>query len=114
MTPTSLLYVFVAFFAGYVVARLDSIYAVLTKKAGADGGTFLMAATAPPARGVRQQQEQAAAEARIAQVSIDTTTVVTPVKTDDIKKSADVALGSVTKQSDTLDSSVSKLAQLKR
>lgn len=112
MTTATLLYLFLSFVAGYVVARLDAIYSTLRGKESG-GGAFLMASSAAASRNTRAQ-EQKAAEDRIARVSIDTTTVVTPVKTDGMKKVSTAEIGSVTKQNDTLNSSVSKLAQLKR
>lgn len=110
-STTYLVVAVIAFIVGYIVGRIDSIYATLTGQK-TSGGTFLMAASSDPSAAKKAAQKEA--EARVAKVSIDSTTVVTPVKTDTMQKVSDVAIGSVTKQSDTLDASVSKLAQLKR
>jgi len=95
------------FIVGYSVARLDGIYSLLRQ---------------PPANTLpepssffapKHAKKPAAVAARVAQVAIDDSTFVTDIKTDNISKVNELELGKTTTQQDTLNQSVSKLAQLK-
>lgn len=52
-------------------------------------------------------------EERVAQIAIDSSKFVTDIRTDNINKVTDIVLGTTTTQQDTINQSVSKLAQLK-
>lgn len=109
-----ILFIGCAFAAGYVVARLDSIYARLTGKSAAGGGTVLLAENRMhPAAEAVQKQRQMEIDRKVAAVSIDDSKFVAPIRTDAIQKVTPLELGTTTKQADTLNESVSKLAQLK-
>ena len=100
-----------AFVAGYVVARLDSIYTALSaRQAGAAHAPQLRD---HPAVAAVKKQRQEEIDRKIAAVTIDNSTFVAPVNTANIQKVTDIELGTTTKQADTLDQAVSKLAQLK-
>jgi hypothetical protein len=87
---------------GYLLGRLDLFYR------GA-------ASSAPPSffRQAARSRDNDDAVDRVARVSIDERKVVTDIKTDNIKKVTALELGSKTVQQDTINQSVSKLAQLK-
>jgi histidinol-phosphate/aromatic aminotransferase/cobyric acid decarboxylase-like protein len=93
--------------AGYALARLDGIYSLLRQQPAnnlpAPSSFFA----------TKLDKKQAAVEARVAQVSIDESKFVTDIKTDNISKVNELELGKTTTQQDTLNQSVSKLAQLK-
>ena len=92
---------------GYVIARLDGIYSLLRQQP---------ASTLPEPSSFfakKHDRKQAAVEARVAQVSIDESKFVTDIKTDNISKVNELALGKTTTQQDTINQSVSKLAHLK-
>lgn len=104
----------VAFFAGYLVARLDSIYAALSRREIAgNGGALLAEMREPPVVAAIKKQGQEEIDRKVAAVTIDSSKFVTPINTAEIQKVTAVELGTTTKQTDTLNQSVSKLAQLK-
>jgi hypothetical protein len=104
-------------FAGYLCARLDYIYVRLRE--WHEGASQIPQATgffsqqsdkaARQATSPAKTQTQAVAE----KIDIDTRTVVTEINTAGIKKGSEVELGTTTAKQDTLNESVSKLAQLK-
>jgi histidinol-phosphate/aromatic aminotransferase/cobyric acid decarboxylase-like protein len=92
---------------GYVIARLDGIYSLLRQQP-------INNLPAPSSFFAKKHDKQrAAAEERVAQVSIDERKFVTDIKTDNIQKVNELELGNKTTQQDTINQSVSKLAQLK-
>lgn len=104
-------------FAGYLCARLDYIYVRLRE--WHEGASQIPQATgffsqhadkaARQTSGQTKTQTKAVAE----KIDIDTRTVVTEINTAGIKKGSEVELGTTTAKQDTLNESVSKLAQLK-
>lgn len=92
---------------GYVIARLDGIYSLLRQQPVNN----LPAPSSFFAK--KHDKARAEVEEKVSQISIDTSKFVTEIKTDNISKVNDVALGKTTTQQDTLNQSVSKLAQLK-
>lgn len=107
---TTLLFLLCAFVAGYVVARLDSIYVALS---GRKSGTTPLAEMRDQPVATIKKQRQEEIDRKVAAVTIDNSTFVAPVNTATIQKLTDIELGTTTKQADTLDQAVSKLAQLK-
>lgn len=104
------------FLLGYLFARLDFLYVVLRKIYDyGDGGQALVAQTRPTSFFEKEKKEAKAAEVKqqLGKIDIDTRTVVTKIDTDSIQKGSEVELGRVTAQEDTINASVSKLAQLK-
>lgn len=102
-------YILLAFALGYLTGRADSLYRALRDKYGPvpKAGFF---AEAAPAR-----QPQSVGQSPAAKISIDERKVVAEISTAGIAKSASAAseLGTKIVQSDNIDASVSKLAQLK-
>lgn len=92
---------------GYMLARLDSIYSLLREQPVNN----LPAPSSFFAK--KHDKSRAEVEERVAQVSIDERKFVTDIRTDTISKVNDVELGNKTTQQDTINQSVSKLAQLK-
>lgn len=93
---------------GYVIARLDGIYSLLRHQREAD--------TLPQPSSFfakKRDKLQAEVEERVAQIAIDSSKFVTDIRTDNINKITDIVLGTTTTQQDTINQSVSKLAQLK-
>jgi histidinol-phosphate/aromatic aminotransferase/cobyric acid decarboxylase-like protein len=92
---------------GYVIARLDGIYSLLRQQPVNN--------LPEPSSFFAKKHDKARAEIeeKVGQISIDTSKFVTEIKTDNISKVNDVELGKKTTQQDTLNQSVSKLAQLK-
>lgn len=92
---------------GYVIARLDGIYSLLRHQPVNN--------TPEPSSffATKLDKKQTAVEARVAQVSIDERKFVADIKTDNIQKVNELELGNKTTQQDTINQSVSKLAQLK-
>lgn len=103
------------FILGYVVARLDSIYAALCRRESSTGERALLAEMreAPAVATIKKQRQQEEIDRKVAAVTIDSSKFVAPISTAEIQKVTDVELGKTTKQTDTLNQSVSKLAQLK-
>ena len=92
---------------GYVIARLDGIYSLLRQQS-------VNTPPAPPSFFAKKRDTvQAAVEERVSQISIDDSKFVTDIRTDNISKINNVELGKTTTQQDTINQSVSKLAQLK-
>ena len=91
---------------GYIVGRLDFLV-FLTKCSDA------AAAVSPAAVKPRGFFDQPDVKKATAPLDIDTRKFVNPVKTDDLTKAADTSLGKTTVAQDDIQSSVSKLAQLK-
>lgn len=92
---------------GYLIARLDSIYSLLRQQPAnnlPEPSSFFA---------TKLDKKQTAVEARVAQVAIDERKFVADIKTDNISKVNELELGKKTTQQDTLNQSVSKLAQLK-
>lgn len=97
-----------AFAVGYLAGRADAIYRALRDKYGPAPRAGFFAEEAP----ARRPQQPSAPGAKI---SIDERKVVAEINTAGIAKSAEAVseLGTKTVQSDNIDASVSKLAQLK-
>jgi hypothetical protein len=95
---------------GYLLARLDAVYTMLR-----DNQTGLTLEQRQPSSFFAKKHDKARAEVeeRVGQISIDASKFVTDIRTDNIKKITDTVLGKTTTQQDTLNQSVSKLAQLK-
>lgn len=96
---------------GYLLARLDAIYTLLRAKQ--ESGLLLEQRQPSSFFAKKHDRERAAVQEKIGGISIDTSTFVTEIKTDTMQKVNDVAMGKTTTQSDTINQSVSKLAQLK-
>jgi histidinol-phosphate/aromatic aminotransferase/cobyric acid decarboxylase-like protein len=92
---------------GYVIARLDGIYSLLRQQPANN----LPAPSSFFAK--KHDNKQAAVEERVSQITIDDRKFVADIKTDNIQKLNELELGKKTTQQDTLNQSVSKLAQLK-
>lgn len=106
----------VGFVCGYLFARLDYIY--VRMREFHEGASQIPRATGffaqrmeSAATGKRTGQTQAHAVAE--KIDIDTRTVVTEIDTKGIQKGSEVEMGKTTSQQDTINDSVSKLAQLK-
>lgn len=103
-----------AFGLGYFFARLDAIYAVLRSTRGPGSGSLIMESQAAPRDFfTKERRADADSPVRTAPINIDTRTVVTHINTAGIEKGSDVEMGTTTAQEDTLQASVSKLANLK-
>lgn len=104
----------ISFLAGYFFARLDFFYVALRRL---HGDNFIV--DAPGAHSTSfierttSRAKQADTQEKLSKISIDTSTVVTKIDTDGIQRGSDVELGKTTSQEDTINASVSKLAQLK-
>lgn len=106
------------FLLGYFFARMDFLYTVLRKVHGVDGGPSLIMESRVQSPTSFFEKEKKAAKAaetkeKLGKIDIDTRTVVTKIDTDAIQKGSDMELGKTTAHEDTLNASVSKLAQLK-
>jgi hypothetical protein len=95
---------------GYFLARLDAVYAMLR-----DNQAGLTREQRQPTSFFTKERrrEQADVEEKVGQISIDASKFVTDIRTDNIQKVTDIVMGKTTTQQDTLNQSVSKLAQLK-
>jgi hypothetical protein len=105
---SEIVYLLLAFALGYLTGRADSLYRVLRDKFAPAPKAGFFSEQAPYCR--PQQNGQPAPK-----ISIDERKVVTEISTAGIAKSSEAAeeLGTKTVQSDNIDASVSKLAQLK-
>lgn len=104
------------FVLGYFIARMDFLYVVLKKIHGGGGGSLIMESRETPVSFFEKEKKaakQAEVKEKLGKIDIDTRTVVTKIDTDTIQKGSDVELGRTTAQEDTINASVSKLAQLK-
>lgn len=105
------------FVLGYFIARMDFLYVVLKKIHGEGGtGTLIMESREKPTSFFEKEKKaakQAEVKEKLGKIDIDTRTVVTKIDTETIQKGSDVELGRTTAQEDTINASVSKLAQLK-
>lgn len=92
---------------GYIIARLDGIYSLLRQQP--------QSSLPAPSSFFAKKHDIARAEVqeKVGQIEIDASKYVTDIRTDNIKKITDTVLGKTTTQSDTINQSVSKLAQLK-
>ena len=92
---------------GYIIARLDGIYSLLRRQP--------QSALPAPSSFFAKKHDTARAEVqeKVGQIEIDASKFVTDIRTDNIKKVTDIVMGKTTTQSDTINQSVSKLAQLK-
>ena len=95
---------------GYLLARLDAIYTPLREQQ-----TGLTVAQRQPSSffAKKRDKAQAEVETKVGQIEIDSSKFVTDIRTDNITKLTDTILGKTTTQQDTINQSVSKLAQLK-
>jgi hypothetical protein len=98
---------------GYMCARLDYIYVRLRE--WHEGASQLPQATGFFAQRMDKTARQAPPQTQIVaeKIDIDTRTVVTEINTKDIQKGSEVELGTTTATQDTINASVSRLAQLK-
>lgn len=105
------------FFLGYFFARMDFLYVVLRKIHGEGGPSLVMESRVQSPTSFFEKEKKAAKQAevkeKLGKIDIDTRTVVTKIDTDTIQQGSKVELGKVTAQEDTINASVSKLAQLK-
>lgn len=95
---------------GYFLARLDAIYTMLREQ---QSGLTLEQRQPSSFFAKKRDKAQAEVEEKVGQISIDASKFVTDIKTDNISKVTDIVMGKTTTQQDTLNQSVSKLAQLK-
>lgn len=93
---------------GYMLGRLD-LLARLLQSSAAGPETYLMASRTLPQR-ERAQQE---AKARVHDITINETKFVAPISTAGMARNEKIELGKTTEIADDINSSVSKLAQLK-
>lgn len=102
-------------FAGYLCARLDYIYVRLRE--WHEGASQIPAATGffsqRMDKAARQPTRETQAQVVAEKIDIDTRTVVTEINTAGIEKGSEVELGTTIAQQDTINASVSRLAQLK-
>ena len=118
MTTYVLFGVLGGFVLGYFISRMDFIYVVLRKFHGVDGGSpLIMESRAQQPTSFFEKEKKAAKQAevkeKLGKIDIDARTVVTKIDTDGIQRGSDAELGKTTAQEDTINVSVSKLAQLK-
>lgn len=99
---------FVTFVLGYIVGRLDFIVGRLGESADAPLQSTLRAHL-----GRKTGTNVASASLGAEKIDIDTTTVVTNISTDGMQRAGAKELGKTTVAKDDIQSSVSKLAQLK-
>lgn len=100
-------------FAGYLCARLDYVYVRLRE--WHEGASQIPQATGFFSEKTAPAQRQAKGQARAVaeKIDIDTRTVVTEINTAGIQKGSEVEMGKTTATQDTINESVSRLAQLK-
>ena len=99
-------------FLGYGLARLDYIYVRLRE--WHEGASHLPQATGFFSQRMDKTARQNSAPQVVAEkIDIDTRTVVTQIDTAGIQKGSAVEFGHTTAKQDTLQESVSRLAQLK-
>lgn len=105
---SDIVYLLFAFALGYLTGRGDSLYRELRDKYGPAPKTGFFAETAPSSR----RQENGVP---VTKISIDERKVVSEISTSNIQQSPEAAaeLGTKSVQSDNINASVSKLAQLK-
>lgn len=104
------------FLLGYFFARLDFFYVVLRKMHGVDSGSIVMESRMQPTSFFEKEKKaakQTDVKEKLGKIDIDMRTVVTKIDTDGIQRGSEVELGKTTAQEDTINESVSKLAQLK-
>lgn len=89
---------------GYLLGRVDG----LARSAAEDGDTLRLEARQRPATRPSAKQQAAAL-----QINIDETKFVAPISTAGMARNENVTLGKTTEIADDINSSVSKLAQLK-
>jgi hypothetical protein len=98
---------------------MDFLYVVLRKiyDYGDGGRTLVMESRVQSPTSFFEKEKHAAkvsdTKEKLGKIDIDTRTVVTKIDTDNIQPGSDVELGKTTAQEDTINASVSKLAQLK-
>lgn len=102
-------------FAGYLCARLDYVYVRLRE--WHEGASQIPQATGffseRMDRAARQSSRETQTQVVAQKIDIDTRTVVTEIDTKGIQKGSEVELGTTTAKQDTINESVSRLAQLK-
>lgn len=98
---------------GYCCARLDYIYVRLRE--WHEGASQLPQATGFFAERMDRAARKPAGQTQVVaeKIDIDARTVVTEINTKDIQKGSEIELGTTTAQQDTINESVSRLAQLK-
>lgn len=102
----------VGIFFGYCLARLDYIYVRLRE--WHEGASQIPQATGFFSQRMDKAARQSSAPQVVAEkIDIDTRTVVTEIDTKGIQKGSEVELGTTTAKQDTINESVSRLAQLK-
>lgn len=103
----------IGFIGGYMCARLDYIYVRLRE--WHEGASQLPQATGFFAQRMDKTTRQPSGPPQVVaeKIDIDTRTVVTEINTKDIQKVSEVELGTTTAKQDTINESVSRLAQLK-
>lgn len=107
------------FVLGYLFARMDFFYVVLRKSYdyGGEGRTLVTESRgqSPPSffKKEKQTAKVAGTKEKLGKIDIDTRTVVTAINTAGIQKGSDVEMGTTTATQDTINESVSRLAQLK-
>jgi hypothetical protein len=101
------------FLGGYLCARLDYLYVRLRE--WHEGASQIPQATGFFSERASSSSRQAKTQARAVaeKIDIDTRTVVTEINTAGIQKGSEVEMGKTTAAQDTINESVSRLAQLK-
>lgn len=101
------------FFGGYICARLDYLYVRLRE--WHEGASQIPQATGFFSEHAGSTPRQAKTQTRAVaeKIDIDTRTVVTEINTAGIQKGSEVEMGKTTATQDTINESVSRLAQLK-
>ena len=116
MDAINVAYICGGFVLGYFISRMDFLYVVLRTFHG-NGSPLVMESRVQQPVSFFEKEKKAAKTAevkeKLGKIDIDTRTVVTKIDTDGIEKGSDAQLGKTTAQEDTINASVSKLAQLK-
>lgn len=98
--------ILLAFALGYILGRLDII---ASRLAGSAGPVY----QSPLAKSSRTGRPTPVLQPDTSTIDINETKVVTKINTDGLQKVSDVEIGTTTAKQDTINASVSKLAQLK-
>ena len=102
------LLVFLSFAFGYVIGRVDLLYVRLASDKRAEPAPY-----APVQGNTLRAAMQDVKTLKAGKIEIDTGKYVGEINTGGMQKTQDVALGKTTQTQDDINSSVSKLAQLK-
>jgi hypothetical protein len=104
---TALFLILIGYVSGYIIGRLDLIYRTLRLF------TPAAASANKPADFFSKVTAEDKAFHVKPKIDIDDSKFVAPIKTDNLAKTSDAALGKITTTEDDIEASVSRLAQLK-